>query len=147
MHARMTQEPQAQQETNGLDNNDSYNRIINGELARVGRFDYCVRLIGLRGCGGALVAPDIVISAAHCKAEAFLERGEIGTYDVSNTGEGHPVRDIEEMYAHPSYNRSLPGNDIMVVKLAEPGKSSKVKLGKRRQPMCRFNQCFVDLTM
>jgi secreted trypsin-like serine protease len=135
MHARMTQQPQAQQETNGLDNNDSNNRIINGERARMGRFDYFVRLIGLRGCGGALVAPDIVITAAHCKAQALLERGEIGTYDISNRQEGHPVRDIEEMFVHPSYNViEAPANDIMVVKLADPGKSSKVKLGKRRQP-------------
>jgi secreted trypsin-like serine protease len=120
------QEPQEQQETKAVDTSN-YNRIINGQDARVGRFDYFVRLVGLRGCGGALVAPDIVISAAHCKEEALLERGEIGTYDVSDRQEGHPVRDIEEMFIHPSYTGEIPYNDIMVVKLASPGKSNQVK--------------------
>jgi secreted trypsin-like serine protease len=123
------QDEQAQQETKEFGT-----RIINGQVARVGRFDYFVRLIGVGGCGGALVAPDIVITAAHCKAEALLEKGEIGTYDVSNRQEGHPVRDIEEMFVHPSYTGEIPFNDIMVVKLTAPGKSSQVK----RQLMSRF---------
>jgi secreted trypsin-like serine protease len=135
MNARMPQEPQAQQETNGLDNNDSYNRIINGEFAREGRFDYFVRLIGsnrLGSCGGALVAPDIVITAAHCEAEVLLELVEIG-----NRQEGNPVRAIEDTIVHPFYLGIIPDYDIMVVKLADPGKSLKAKFWKR-QPMCRF---------
>ena len=127
---RLTKKEQAQraqQETNGIES-----RIINGQLARVGRFDYFVHMVGSgKGCGGALVAPDIVISAAHCKFEALLETADIGTYDRTNLQEGHPTRLIEEMFIHPSYTGEIPYDDIMVVKLASPGKSQKGMLEKR----------------
>jgi secreted trypsin-like serine protease len=115
-------------------------RIIGGTLARVGRFDYFVRLVGpFKACGGALVARDIVITAAHCKADAQLETAEIGTYDYSiNSQEEHPVRVIEEMFEHPSYiTGENPYDDIMVIKLASPCKSLKVKFGE--ESACVFS--------
>ena len=43
-------------------------RIINGNKAAEGRYPYAVSLRDDVGhfCGGSLVAPDVVLSAAHC---------------------------------------------------------------------------------
>ena len=46
-----------------------HERIIGGEAAPVGLYPYIVSLQGASGhfCGGSLIAPDVVLSAAHCK--------------------------------------------------------------------------------
>lgn len=41
-------------------------RIVNGVEAERGRFNYFVRLYGTNQCGGALIAPDVAITNAHC---------------------------------------------------------------------------------
>jgi secreted trypsin-like serine protease len=45
----------------------SQTRLFGGENATAGRYPYFVRLVGAGQCGGALIAPDIVVTAAHCK--------------------------------------------------------------------------------
>ena len=49
-------------------------RIINGQNAPQGRYPWFGRVVGtrasdgaLRGCGGALIAKDLVLTAAHCE--------------------------------------------------------------------------------
>jgi secreted trypsin-like serine protease len=44
-------------------------KIINGDDAKKNRYPYYVSLLDIEGrhrCGGSLIAPDIVLSAAHC---------------------------------------------------------------------------------
>ena len=50
-----------------LDVQESRPRIYGGEDAEESRYPYYVRLVGAAQCGGALIAPDVVITAAHCE--------------------------------------------------------------------------------
>jgi secreted trypsin-like serine protease len=95
-------------------------RIINGQDARRGRFPWWVFLRGPAdcggdSCGGALIAPDLVLTAAHCGG--CINRGEIGKYDTSDRQEGGSIRLIESSLPHPNWEGEIPYNDIMIVKL------------------------------
>ena len=57
--------------------NDSNHRvlIINGENAVPGRYPYFTTLD--RFCAGALIAPDIVLTAGHCKPDTVHDIGQV----------------------------------------------------------------------
>ena len=54
-------------DSRGAGNNDGIQtRIINGDDAERGRYNYFARLYGSSQCGGSLVAPDLALTNAHC---------------------------------------------------------------------------------
>jgi len=115
--------------------------IVGGSDAGVGVYPYYAQLNILtdRGpalCGGALIAPDVVLSAAHC-SDGFVSIFEyqvwVGAYRKSNPAEGAVVRNCIEWVNHPSYvdlalndgtqnfgEGNLVGNDFALCRLNEP---------------------------
>eukprot|EP00526_Cylindrotheca_closterium_P008967 CAMPEP_0113640084 /NCGR_PEP_ID=MMETSP0017_2-20120614/21034_1 /TAXON_ID=2856 /ORGANISM="Cylindrotheca closterium" /LENGTH=511 /DNA_ID=CAMNT_0000551341 /DNA_START=164 /DNA_END=1696 /DNA_ORIENTATION=- /assembly_acc=CAM_ASM_000147 len=91
-------------------------RIVGGTNARQNEFPYFVQM-GM--CGGALIAPGIVLSAAHCNT-IF----EIGVYVTINP---HGVKDLSsrrvkivERIFHPWYWEEWASYDFILVRLEEP---------------------------
>jgi len=96
-----------------FDGNSGNNRIINGEEAQEGRYSYAVSLQDDYGhfCGGTLIAPDVVLSAAHCAGGEY--KVVVGRHDL-RTDVGDAV-DVEVEMVHPGYDDDTTDNDFMLL--------------------------------
>ena len=101
-------------------------KILLGKISPKFRYRYIVSLThssGQHWCGGTIIAPDVVLSAAHCANS--IERGfaEVSRYDRSDFEEPYESFQILNVVRHPQYDRSRkPEFDYMLIKLN--GKSS-----------------------
>jgi len=93
-------------------------RIIGGDEAKPGDFPYFVEM---GGCGGALVAPDMVLFAAHCESLKNFQLS-IGAYKKESLDEGAQERFCEEWTPDPKYGTGGHDTnyDFALCKLNEP---------------------------
>ena len=93
-------------------------RIIGGQFAAEGRYPYAVSLTsaGKPYCGGSLIAPDLVLSAAHCVAD-FNTRVEIGRRNRDDVFDTFDNFDNTNEYRHPNYRTRSDRYDQMIIKL------------------------------
>ena len=66
------------------------------------------------GCGGSLVAPNVMLTAAHC--QGFISSVQIGRHDVSSSSETFESFTVLEEVPHPNYNSATTDYDFMMVR-------------------------------
>ncbi len=97
-------------------------KIIGGSSPLPGSFPYVASLtyFGSHLCGGSLIAPDVILTAAHCAG--YASEVELGRYDRSLPFlEGvHERISVAFEVKHPQYNAQSVDNDFMLVKLLQP---------------------------
>jgi secreted trypsin-like serine protease len=108
--------------------NTRKSRIVGGQVTDIKQWPWQVQL-SLDGglCGGSLIRPDWVLTAAHC----FVGDGggkpptaeKIARYKVFSggnvLGEGE-LRRVKRVVLHPKYNGVVYGFDAALIQLAEP---------------------------
>jgi len=99
-------------------------RIINGKEVLVPRYPYFSLMYGRSLCGGVLIGPRLVLSAAHCEDASTQFR--IGAFENPNDGEKVNIRST---IVHPDYDVSRFDNDIIIFQLETDVNLPYIQLG------------------
>ncbi|MFZ2725417.1 MAG: serine protease [Methylococcaceae bacterium] len=108
-------------------------RIVGGKISTAGKWPWMMALVSKgynnyngQFCGGSLISPTWVITAAHC-----VEYKSTSTFNVvanlldlkSDKGQ---VITLKRIIRHPSYNPYTLDNDIALLQLSKPVTNAKV---------------------
>jgi secreted trypsin-like serine protease len=120
-------------------------QIVNGTKSSLGRWPYIVGILQkdepstyyAQFCDGSLVAPTIVLSAAHCTfdgrgnpldpadVDVLVNADDLSTSTTPGDHEGQRI-DVVEIVRDPQYNASKIWHDYALFKLASPAPATPV---------------------
>ena len=107
------------QDENGSDleqNGDT--GIVGGTTALVGEFPFYVKFEGNTLCGGSLISPDTILTAAHCVDSGTPNQVRVGPTEYY----GGQLVDTQCSVSHPNFieNSETLMNDVAIIKLKNP---------------------------
>jgi secreted trypsin-like serine protease len=100
-------------------------KIVGGQDALDSRFPYYVAILDESDqlyCGGSLVAPDIVLTAAHCFRELSLPMVMVG---------GEETFSVVSSFIHDGFNLTSKENDVMLFRIDGESTKSPLRINYR----------------
>jgi secreted trypsin-like serine protease len=122
--AAITLVPMAAVSASASTADDRSGQIVGGTRASITEYPWAVMLQngGSQFCGGTLVAPTKVVTAAHCIATGRANLADIQVVagrEDKNSSAGQSVN-VTAQWVHPSYQSVDGGNDVAVLTLGSP---------------------------
>jgi len=103
----------AQMKANAVGSTIVTPHIVNGEeVDPPGKYPYMTYAYG---CGASLVAPNVLLCAAHC--QGFISQVTIGRHNLNDSSETYETFSIAEEVPHPNYSSSTLDYDYMMMRL------------------------------
>lgn len=118
---------------NPVTNRTLETRIVGGVPATPHEFPFFALLYrnGAPQCGGSLVAPGWVLTAAHCHCvdgtPASSLRVKINPYDTNNPDHCEESRGVLSIHPHPDFDQ-ISANDFCLLQLDEPSSYTPIQL-------------------
>ncbi len=101
--------------------------VVGGQYATEGQYPWIadLRTGGQHFCGAALIAPQWVLTAAHCLDGMSASNISVRLNTVNTVGplnaNGGEQRSVSQLFSHPQYNGNITlGYDIGLIKLSQP---------------------------
>lgn len=97
-------------------------QIIDGRPAEAGKWPWQVALLSNQKCGGSLIAPSWVLTAAHCIPKISPEKMNVtlGTITLTRNDPNMQRIPAAQFFVHPKYDDDSVANDVALVKLSRP---------------------------
>uniref|UniRef100_A0AAY4A5E3 pancreatic elastase n=1 Tax=Denticeps clupeoides TaxID=299321 RepID=A0AAY4A5E3_9TELE len=130
-------------------------RVVGGEIASPNAWPWQISLQYQSGsmyyhtCGGTLIKPGWVMTAAHCVDSSRTWRVVLGEHDLNANSGREQIKGVSRVYIHPNWNSNnvASGYDIALLRLSsDVVLNSYVKLGllpPSGQVLPNNNPCYI----
>ncbi|MBZ2187729.1 serine protease [Alcanivorax sp. JB21] len=126
----------------GVAGDEAQARIIGGTETTQGKWPWMAAVNFVTGadnenrsliCGGTLIAPRWVLTAAHCvttnqELQYNAQNLLVVVGSIHRDGSGGEQRPVSAIYVHPEYSRTSLHNDIALLRLSQPVSARPVNL-------------------